>query len=205
VIEEDANHNPTPDEQRQEETQGQDKDEEDRGSKQQQDTESKHAEREETESEEDEKNTKRYNLRKRKGKIVYVSASNIFRLDNLRDTDDVIEAMKRGYKVSIRGSFFAGSEGGAKTGKQDGRGNQQYNQDTDDNDKEPQPQQDIQGAQPQQRKQPRMLTNLARYNAPGINENKNLPGKRNQLDKHQMAAECKKKRNRIAKSKSRKG
>jgi hypothetical protein len=77
---------------------------------------------------ENEKNTKRCNLRKRKGKTVYVSASTIFRLDNLRDTDDVIEAMKRGYKVSIRGSFFAGSGGGGKTGKQNGRDNQQYDQ-----------------------------------------------------------------------------
>jgi hypothetical protein len=155
-----------------------------------------HADREETESEdeEDEKNTKRYNLRKIKGKTVYVSASKIFGLDNLRDTDDVIEEMKRGYQVSIGGSFFAGSGGGPKMGKQDGRGNQQYDQDTDDADNEPQQQQDIQDAQPQQRKQTRMLTNLARYNAPRIKDNKNLSGKRNQRDKHQMAAECEKKK-----------
>jgi hypothetical protein len=45
-----------------------------------------------------------------------------------------------------------------------------------------------------------MPTNLARYNAPGIKENENVLGKRNQSDKHQMAAECETKRNRIAKS-----
>jgi hypothetical protein len=45
-----------------------------------------------------------------------------------------------------------------------------------------------------------MLTNLARYNAPGIKDNDNPSGKRNQSDKHQMAAECLTKRNRIAKS-----
>jgi hypothetical protein len=133
-------------------------------------------------------NSKCYNLRKRKGKRVYLSASKIFWLDNHRDTDDVIETMKRGQEVSIGGSFFAGSGGGAKTGKQDRRGNQQYNQDTADDDEEPQSQQDIEDAQPQQRKQPRMLTNLARYNTPGIKDNENVSGKRNQRDKHQMAA-----------------
>jgi hypothetical protein len=45
-----------------------------------------------------------------------------------------------------------------------------------------------------------MLTNLARYNAPGIKDNKNISGKRNQRDRHQMADECDKKRDRIAKS-----
>jgi hypothetical protein len=80
--------------------------------------------------------------------------------------------MKRGYKVSIGGSFFAGSGDSAKMGKQDGRGNQQYDPDTDINEGEPQPQQDVQDTQPQQQKQPRMLTNLARYNAPGIKDNK---------------------------------
>jgi hypothetical protein len=69
-------------------------------------------------------NKRRYNLRKRKGRTVYVSSSKIFRLDNLRDTDDVIEAMKRGYEVSIGGSFFAGSRGGARIGPQDRIGNQ---------------------------------------------------------------------------------
>jgi hypothetical protein len=60
---------------------------------------------------------KRYNLRKRKYKTVYVSASKVFQLNNPRDTDDVMEAMKRGYKVSIGGSFFAGSgSGGNGTG-----------------------------------------------------------------------------------------
>jgi hypothetical protein len=68
VIEENANHNATPDEQQQQETQVQDKEEEDRGNEEQQNTESEHAEKDTTESEdeEDEKNTKRYNLRKRK-------------------------------------------------------------------------------------------------------------------------------------------
>jgi hypothetical protein len=76
----------------------QDKAEEEEEIEEEQDTESEQAERETTESEdkEDEKNKKRYNLRKRIGRTVYVSASKIFRLDNLRDTDDVIEAMKRG-------------------------------------------------------------------------------------------------------------
>jgi Skp family chaperone for outer membrane proteins len=108
VTEEDVNDNASPDEPQQEETQVQDKEEEQRENKQEQDTKPEHAEREEEQSEdkEDKKNTKRYNLRKRKGRTVYVSASKIFRLDNLRDTDDVIEAMKRGYEVSIRGSFF---------------------------------------------------------------------------------------------------
>jgi hypothetical protein len=141
-----------------------------------------------------------YNLRKRKGRTVYVSASKIFRLEHLRDTDHVIEAMKKGYEVSIGRSFFAGSGGGAKMGKQDGRGNQQDDTDTDDDQGEPQPEQDIQDTQPQQRKQPRMLTNLARYNPPGIKDNKNVSCKRNQCDKHQMASECEKKRDRIAKS-----
>jgi hypothetical protein len=36
----------------------------------------------------------------------------------------------------------------------------------DNNQGEPLPEQDIQDTQPQQRKQPRMLTNLARYNLP---------------------------------------
>jgi hypothetical protein len=157
-------------------------------------------EEEESEDKEDKNNTKRYNLRKRKGKTVYVSASKIFRLNNLRDTDAVIEAMKRGYEVSIGGSFFAGSGGGSKTGKQNGRANQQNDQDTDDNDKEPQPQPDMQDAQPQQQKQSSMLTNLARYNAPGIKDNKKVWGKRNQRDKHQMEAECETNRNRISKS-----
>jgi hypothetical protein len=216
VIKEDANHNAKPDEQQQEETQVQDEEEVDRGNEQQQDTKSEHEgneqtqdtkleheerEEEESEDEEDKKNAKRYNLRKIKGKTVYVSASKIFRLDNLRDTDDVIEAMKRGYKLSIGGSFFAGSGGGSKTGKQNGRGNQQNDQDTDDNDEEPQPQQDLQEAQPlrSQQKQPRMLTNLARYNAPGFKDNNEVSGKQNQRDRHQMAAECETKRNRIAK------
>jgi hypothetical protein len=61
--------------------------------------------------------------------------------------------------------------------KQDGRGNQHDNPDTDDNKGETQPEQDIQDTQPQQRKPPRMLTNLARYNAPGIKDNENLSGK----------------------------
>jgi hypothetical protein len=107
--------------------------------------------------------------------------------------------MKRGYKVSIGGSFFSGSGGSAKMGKQDGRGNQHYDRDTDDNEGEPQPQQDKQDTQPQQRKQQWMLTNLARYNPPGIKDNKNVSGKRNQRDKHQMAGECEKKRDRIEK------
>jgi hypothetical protein len=42
-----------------------------------------------------------------------------------------------------------------------------------------------------------MLTNLARYNAPGIKDNKNITGKRNQCNRHQMADECEKKRDRI--------
>jgi hypothetical protein len=202
VIQEDENQNATPDEQPQQETQVQDKEEEDRGNKEQQDTESEHTERETTESEDekDQKNTKRYNLRKRKGRTVYVSASKIFRLDNLRDTDDVIEAMKREYKVSIGGSFFAGRGGSAKMGKQDGRGNQQDDPYTDDDKGKLQPEQDIEDTQPQQQKPPRMLTNLARYNAPGIKDKKNVSGKRNQRNKHQMAAECDKKRDRIAKS-----
>jgi hypothetical protein len=82
-------------------------------------------------------------------------------------------------------------------GQQDGTGNQHDDPDTNDDKGGPQPDQD---AQPQQRKQPRMLTNLARYNAPGIKDNKNITGKRNQRNRHQMADECEKKRDRIAKS-----
>jgi hypothetical protein len=59
--------------------------------------------------------------------------------------------------------------------QQDGIGNQQHDPDTDDNKGGPQPEQD-QDAQPQQQKQPRMLTNLARYNAPGIKDNKKCHG-----------------------------
>jgi hypothetical protein len=115
----------------------------------------------ESEDEEDEKNKKRYNLRKRIGRTVYISASKIFRLNNLRDTDDVIKAMKRGYEVSIGGSFFAGSRESAQKGQQDGTGNQHDDQETDDNKGSPQQEQD-QHAQPQQRKQQRMLTNMVR-------------------------------------------
>jgi hypothetical protein len=79
-------------------------------------------------------------------------------------------------------------------GHQEGTGNQH-------NDKGgPQPEQD-QDAQPQQqRKQPMMLTNRARYNAPGIKDNKNVIGKRNQPKRHQMADECEQKRDRITQS-----
>jgi hypothetical protein len=61
-------------------------------------------------------------------------------------------------------------------GKQDGRGNQQDDPDPDNDEEEPQPEQDIQDTQPQQQKPPRMLTNLARYNAPGIKDNENMSG-----------------------------
>jgi hypothetical protein len=80
--------------------------------------------------------------------------------------------------------------------QQDGTGSQHDNPDTDDDKGSPQPDQN---AQVQQQKQPRMLTNLARYNAPGIKDNKNVTGKRNQRNRHQMADECEKKRDRIAK------
>jgi hypothetical protein len=116
-----------------------------------------------------------------------------------KNSTDVIKAMRRGYEISIRGSFFAGSGGGARMGHQDGIGNQQDNPKTDNNKGGPQPEQD-QDAQTQQRKQPRMMTNLARYNAPGIKDNENVSGKRNQRHRHQMADECDKKRDRIAKS-----
>jgi hypothetical protein len=107
--------------------------------------------------------------------------------------------MKRGYKVSIGGSFFAGSRGSAQMGQQDRTGNQHDNPDTDNNKGGPQPEQD-QEAQPQQGKQPRMLTNLARYNAPRIKDNENVTGKRNQRNRHRMADKCEKKRDRIAQS-----
>jgi hypothetical protein len=45
-----------------------------------------------------------------------------------------------------------------------------------------------------------MLTNLARYNAPRIKDNKNVTGKWNQRNRHQMADECEKKRDRITQS-----
>jgi hypothetical protein len=76
VSKEDENQIATPFEQSQQETLVQDKAEEDRENEEQQDTESEQAERETTELEdkEDEKNKKHYNLRKRKGRTVYVSA-----------------------------------------------------------------------------------------------------------------------------------
>jgi hypothetical protein len=95
--------------------------------------------------------------------------------------------------------FFAVSGGSARRGQQDRTGNQHNNQETDDDKGGPQPEQD-QDAQPQQQKQQRMLTNLARYNAPGIKDNENVTGKRNQRNRHQMADECEKKRNRITQS-----
>jgi hypothetical protein len=45
-----------------------------------------------------------------------------------------------------------------------------------------------------------MLTNLARCNAPGIKDNENVTGKWNQRNRHQMADECEKKRDRITQS-----
>jgi hypothetical protein len=45
-----------------------------------------------------------------------------------------------------------------------------------------------------------MLTNLVRYNAPGIKDNENMTGKQNQHNRHQMTDECEKKRDRITKS-----
>jgi hypothetical protein len=99
VSEEEANKTKTREEQPQQETQAQNKAEEEEENEEEQDTESEHAEKETTESKDkkDGKNKKRYNLRKRKGRTVYESASKIFRLDNLRDTGDVIKSMKRGY------------------------------------------------------------------------------------------------------------
>jgi hypothetical protein len=88
-------------------------------------------------------------------------------------TTNVIKAMKRGYEVSI-----GGSGGRAQMGQQDGTGNQHDDPETDNYKGGPQPERD-QDAQPQQRKQPRMLTNLARYNAPRIKHNENVTGKRN--------------------------
>jgi hypothetical protein len=107
--------------------------------------------------------------------------------------------MKRGYEVSIRGSFFAGSEGCAQRGQQDGTGKQHDNPESDDDKGSPQPEQD-QDVQPQQQKQQRMLTNLARYNATGIKDNKNVTGKWNLRNRHQMADKCRKKRDRITQS-----
>jgi hypothetical protein len=105
VTKEVRDNNATPEVPQQEETQVQDETEEQGQQEQEQNSESDHAEQEDekgkeelSEDKEDNKKTKRYNLRKRKVRTVYVSASKVFRLDNLRDTDDVIEAMKRGYK-----------------------------------------------------------------------------------------------------------
>jgi hypothetical protein len=213
MTEEDRDHNATPEVPHQEKTQVQEEmeeqgEQETEQEEREENAESDHREQEDDKSEEERsedkeanKNRKRYNLRKRKGRTVYVSASKVFRLDNLRDTDGVIEAMKIGYKICMGGSFFAGNGGGGKTQRQNKRGNQQINQDTEDNNN-CQPQPDMPDAQPQQQqqKQPRMLSNLARYNAPGIKDNKKVAGKRNQRDNHQMAKECETKRNRIAKS-----
>jgi hypothetical protein len=185
VSKEEGNKTKTQEEQPQQETQVQNKAEEEEENKEEQDTESVHAEKGTTESEdkEDEKNKKRYNLRKRKGRTVYIAASKIFQLNNLRDTDDVIKAMKRGYEVSTGGSFFAGSGASAQVGQQDRTGNQHDDPKTDNDKEGAQPERD-QDAQPQQQKQPRMLTNLARYNAPGIKDNKNVTGKRNQRNRN---------------------
>jgi hypothetical protein len=81
----------------------------------------------EEEEKESNKNAKRYNIRKRKYKTVYVSASKIFQLDNIRGTDNVTEAMKRGYKVSIGRSFFEGGGGGGNAPRQNGQGGQEIN------------------------------------------------------------------------------
>jgi hypothetical protein len=83
--------------------------------------------------------------------------------------------------------------------QQNGTGNQHNDPETDSDKEGAQPEQD-QDAQPQQQKQPRMLTNLARYNTPGIKDNEHVTGKRNQRDRHHMADECEKKRDRIAQS-----
>jgi hypothetical protein len=113
--------------------------------------------------------------------------------------------MKSGYEVSIGGtvsiggSFFAGSGGSAQMGQQGGKGYQHDDPETDDDKKGTQQKQD-QDAHPQQRKQSRMLTKLARYNAPRIKDNENVTGKWNQRNRHQMADECEKKRDRIAQS-----
>jgi hypothetical protein len=76
VTKEDRDNNATPERPQQKETQVQDKEEEQRENKREQATEREHAKREEeqSEDEEDKKNTKRYNLRKRKGRTVYISA-----------------------------------------------------------------------------------------------------------------------------------
>jgi hypothetical protein len=74
VSEEEENKTQTQEEQPQQEMQVQDKAEGEEEIEEEQDTESEHAERETTESD--------------------VSASKIYRLDNLRDTEVVIEAMK---------------------------------------------------------------------------------------------------------------
>jgi hypothetical protein len=57
-------------------------------------------------------------------------------------------------------------------GQQGGTGNQHDDPETENDKEGAQPEQD-QDAQPQQRKHPRMLTNLARYNAPGTKDNEN--------------------------------
>jgi hypothetical protein len=58
--------------------------------------------------------------------------------------------MKRGYKVIIGGSFFAGSGGrSAQIGQQDRTGNQHDDPETDNDKEGTQPEQD-QDAQPQQ-------------------------------------------------------
>jgi hypothetical protein len=92
VIEEEENQNQNQEEQPQQDKQIQEKAEEEEEIEEEQDTESEHVERETTESEDkqDEKNKKRYNLRKRTGRTVYLSASKIFPINNLRDTDDVM-------------------------------------------------------------------------------------------------------------------
>jgi hypothetical protein len=138
-------------------------------------------EREQAEEEEQEANNnkKRYNLRKRKNKTVYVSALKIFRLDNIRDADNVIEAMKRGYKVSIGRSFFAGGGGVGHAIRANAQVGQQLVQDMD-NDLQPPPEAPKMPPSQPRPKQPRMLSGLAMFNAPGIKDGGQVSGKRNQ-------------------------
>jgi hypothetical protein len=69
------------------------------------------------------------------------------------------------------------AEAAAMTQKQNKTGNQQIDRDTDDYDNlQPQPDMPDAQTQQQQQKLPRMLTNLARYNAPGIKDKKKCQG-----------------------------
>jgi hypothetical protein len=87
--------------------------------------------------------------------------------------------MKRGYKVSIGRSFFAGGGGVGHAIRANEQVGQQLVQDMD-NDLQPPPEEPKMPPSQPRPKQPRMLSGLAMFNAPGIKDGGQVSGKRNQ-------------------------